>query len=109
MRQYEVALIIHPELDDAGLATLVEKVQGWITDAGGSVTKVDSWGKKRLAYDIRKQREGYYVLFQTDMSAGTPPELERNLRLNEQVLRFMIVRMEEVVGAAEAESAEQTA
>jgi small subunit ribosomal protein S6 len=112
MRQYEVAFIAHPELDEEGVTTLTEKVQGWITTSGGTVEKIDRWGKKRLAYEIRKQRDGHYVLIYATMNAGGPGELERNLRLNEQFLRFMITRIEEgaaPVAAAPAEPAEPAA
>ncbi|MBI3244233.1 MAG: 30S ribosomal protein S6 [Chloroflexi bacterium] len=94
MRNYEVAFIIHPEVDDEGVGALTEKVQGWITSGGGSIEKVERQGRKKLAYEIRKQREGHYVLLYTKMNAGTPLEVERNLRLTEQIMRFMIVRLD---------------
>lgn len=100
MRQYEVALIVHPEVDESGVTALSEKVQGWITSGGGTIEKVDSLGKRKLAYEIRKQREGHYLLMLTKMNASLPPELDRNLRLTEQIMRFMIVRNEG--GAASA-------
>jgi small subunit ribosomal protein S6 len=92
MRNYEVAFIAHPELDEASLNTLVEKAKGWVSAAGGQVTQVDLWGRRRLAYSIRKQREGQYVLMQTQMSAAATHDVERNLRLTEQVMRFQIIR-----------------
>lgn len=107
MRPYEVAFIAHPEVDEDGLIALSEKVQGWITATGGSVEKVERLGKKRLAYEIRKQRDGHYVLINTKMNASGPIEVERNLRLTEQVLRFMITRIEnEVVPVPVAPAAE---
>jgi len=95
MRNYEVAFIIHPEADDEGVNALTEKVKGWIAAGGGSVEKTELQGRKRMAYEIRKQREGTYVLMQARMGAATPIEVERNLRLTEQVLRFMITRADE--------------
>ena len=95
MRNYEVAFIVHPEVDDEGVNALTEKVKGWIASAGGSVDKTELQGRKRLAYEIRKQRDGFYVLLQVKMSASTPLEVERNLRLTEQVLRFMVVRADD--------------
>jgi small subunit ribosomal protein S6 len=92
MRNYEVAFIAHPELDDASLNSLVEKAKGWISAAGGQVGQVDLWGRRRLAYPIRKQKEGQYILMQMQMTAAGTNEVERNLRLTEQVLRFQIVR-----------------
>ncbi len=100
MRQYEVAFIVHPEVEEDGVTALIEKVQGWITTPGGAVDKVDRLGKKRLAYEIRKQRDGNYVLIYAKMNAGGPIEVERNLRLTEQVLRFMVTRMDDDSAAA---------
>lgn len=102
MRNYEVAFIVHPEMDDDGVTALTEKVKGWITSGGGAVEKTELQGRKRLAYEIRKQREGTYVLLQARMGASTPIEVERNLRLTEQILRFMIIRADEVPAPASA-------
>lgn len=90
MRNYEVILIINPEIDETAVNGLVDKVKGWITDAGGSVTKVDVWGKRRMAYHIRKQREGQYVYIQADFAPSFSNELERNLRFVEPIMRFLI-------------------
>jgi small subunit ribosomal protein S6 len=95
MRNYEVAFIAHPELDEASLTALVEKAKGWVGAAGGQVTQVDLWGRRRLAYAIRKQKEGQYVLMQAQMSAAASHDVERNLRLTEQVMRFQIVRTDD--------------
>jgi small subunit ribosomal protein S6 len=110
MRPYEVAFIVHPEVDEDGVIALADKVQSWITATGGVVEKVERLGKKRLAYEIRKQRDGHYVLVNAQLAAAGPGEVERNLRLSEQVMRFMITRIEDVPPAAEpAESAEPAA
>ncbi len=92
MRNYEVAFIAHPELDEASFAALVEKAQGWVTASGGQVVKPDIWGRRRMAYPIRKQTEGQYVLLEAKLEAAATREIERNLRLTEQVLRFQIIR-----------------
>jgi small subunit ribosomal protein S6 len=92
MRNYEVAFIAHPEPDEASLNALVEKAKGWVSAAGGQVMQVDLWGRRRLAYSIRKQREGQYVLMQTQMAAVATHDVERSLRLTEQVMRFQIIR-----------------
>ena len=94
MRDYELVFIVHPDLDENAFRELVEKVRGWITDAGGEVTKVDFWGKRKLAYTIRKQKEGQYVLFKTQMAPEFSAQLERNLRFQEPVLRFLITSVE---------------
>ena len=62
MRKYELVCIVQPELDETAFKGVVDRVTGWVTEAGGSVDKVDVWGRRRLAYQIRKQREGQYVL-----------------------------------------------
>ncbi len=95
MRSYEIALIAHPELDDASLNTLLDKAKGWVTTAGGEVTQLDLWGRRRLAYPIRKQREGQYILMQAQLTPAAVRELERNMRLNEQVMRFLVIRTDE--------------
>ncbi|MEW6502459.1 MAG: 30S ribosomal protein S6 [Chloroflexota bacterium] len=91
MRSYELVFILQPELDDTAVDGLVEKVKGWITEAGGTVSKIDHWGKRRLAYPINKRREGQYILFDMNMPPAFSNELERNLRFQEQVMRFLIV------------------
>ena len=91
MRNYEVIFIVHPDLDENALKGVVDRVQGWITDAGGSIDKVDLWGKRRMAYSIRKQREGQYVWMEAQMAPTFTAELERNLRFLEPVMRFLII------------------
>jgi small subunit ribosomal protein S6 len=90
MRNYELVFIAHPELDEQALTALVEKVKGWITTGGGVIEKADVWGKRRMAYQIRKQRDGQYVDVLTSMAPTFVQELERNLRLTESVLRFLV-------------------
>jgi small subunit ribosomal protein S6 len=95
MRNYEIMFIAHPDLDDASLNTLLEKAKGWVTSTGGQVAQVDLWGRRRLAYPIRKQSEGQYILMQTQMPPAGTAEVERNMRLTEQVMRFQVVRTDE--------------
>jgi small subunit ribosomal protein S6 len=109
MPQYEIAFIVHPEVDENGVTELTEKVQGWVTAGGGTIEKVERQGKKRMAYAIRKQREGHYVLLQTVMTARVPLEIERNLRLTEQVIRFMITKVDAAVVAAPVAATTETA
>jgi len=94
MRNYEVFLIIQADYDETALNGVVEKVKGWVTESGGAVSKIDIWGKRRMAYMIRKQREGQYVLIHTEMAPTFVTELERNLRFQEPVIRFMITNVE---------------
>lgn len=95
MRSYEIMFIAHPDLDDASLNALLERAKGWVTSGGGLVTQVDLWGRRRLAYPIHKQTEGQYILMQTQMAPTATSEVERNMRLNEQVMRFQVVRTDE--------------
>lgn len=91
MKNYEVVVIAHPDLDEASFKALVEKVTGWITESGGTVDKTENWGKQRMAYLIKKQREGQYFMLHAQMDPAFTSTLERNLRLAETVLRFMLV------------------
>ena len=90
MRDYELVLIVHPELDETALTETVERVTGWITESGGAIEKVDLWGKRRMAYLIRKQREGQYVLVKAQMDPAFGATLERNLRFHEPIMRFLL-------------------
>lgn len=91
MRAYELVVIIHPDLDETALGEVVERIKGWVTVDGGNIDKVDLWGRRRLAYPIRKQNEGQYVLLQTTMAEKNLALLERNLRFLEPVMRFMLI------------------
>jgi small subunit ribosomal protein S6 len=95
MRAYELTFIIRPELDDEGVSAVTEKVSGTLSGLGAQVGEVKRWGRRRLAYPIRKQVEGHYVLMNVDLETPALPELERSLRLNEDVLRYLLVRTEE--------------
>ncbi len=91
MRQYELVCIFQPDLDETGLAAALEKVQGWITEAGGSIDKTDVWGRRQLAYPIQKQTEGQYVLMETTMPPTLVSELESKMRIDQNIMRSMIV------------------
>ncbi len=91
MRNYELVFIVHPDLEESVFNDVVDRVKGWITDGDGKISNVDIWGKRKLAYPIRKQREGQYVLMQAQMNPSYCAELERNLRLTEPILRHLII------------------
>ena len=95
MRNYEVAFIAQADLEESAFTALVDKAKGWVAASGGQVTQVDLWGRRRLAYPIRKQNEGQYILMQTQMTPAATYEVERSLRLTEQVLRFQVIRTDE--------------
>ncbi|RJP46983.1 MAG: 30S ribosomal protein S6 [Anaerolineaceae bacterium] len=90
MRKYELVCILQPDLDETAFNGAVDKVKGWISEAGGTVDKVDVWGKRRLATPIRKQRDGQYVLLNITMPNKATAELERSLRFLEPVMRHML-------------------
>lgn len=90
MRNYEVAFIVHPDLDETAFQEVIQRVEGWINDGGGKITNVDLWGIRKLAYEIRDQTEGQYIIMETQMDPLFCVELERNLRLQEPIMRFMI-------------------
>ena len=90
MRNYELVCLIQPDLDETAVTGIVDRVKGWVTEAGGSVDKIDMWGKRRLAYSIRKQRESNYVLFNVTMPPTTTAGLEQNLRYTETIMRHML-------------------
>jgi small subunit ribosomal protein S6 len=94
MRNYELVLILQPDLDEASFNAAIDKVKGWITEADGSIEKADIWGKRRLAYPIRKQTEGQYALLTVKMEPTFTAKLEGNLRLLEPVMRFLIKLVE---------------
>ena len=90
---YELALVLNGKLEDDARAEALEKVQNYITRFGGSIVNVDDWGKKRFAYDINKQKEGFYyfIKFQSEDN-NCPNELEANVRIMESVVRYLVVK-----------------
>jgi small subunit ribosomal protein S6 len=88
-----VLVIVDARLADEEVATLLTQLSDQLTALGGAVTKVDNWGKRRLAYETRKQREGTYAVFEVSAEPSTVKEFERQLRLNESVLRFLSTRV----------------
>jgi small subunit ribosomal protein S6 len=90
MRKYELVCLIQPDLDEAAFNGVLDRVKGWITESGGSVDKVDIWGKRRLAYEIRKQREGNYVLINLSLQPTAMAALEQNLRYTETLMRHLL-------------------
>jgi small subunit ribosomal protein S6 len=91
MRSYELMLVVRPE-DETVNQALVEKVQSLITDNGGTVDKLDPWGKRRLAYEIDRNKEGYYTVVNFQGEPKVAHELDRVLKITDSVVRFIIVR-----------------
>ena len=94
MNKYELAVVLSAKLEDEERAAALEKVQGYITRFGGTVTGVDDWGKKRLAYEIQKMREAYYYFVHFESDATVPGEVEKRIRIMDNVLRYLCVKQE---------------
>jgi small subunit ribosomal protein S6 len=94
MREYELIFIVHPDLEEAATTEVVDRVKNWITEAGGTIDKETPWGKRKLAYLIRKQNEGQYFFLLVKMDPTFIAEMERNLRFLEPVMRFLITAVE---------------
>ena len=94
MNKYELMFIIDPVLEDDKKEQVIETVKGIIA-ASGEVTKTDIWGLRKLAYPIQKKLEGYYVVMEFDASADLPKELDRRLRISDNVIRHIIVSRNE--------------
>ena len=95
MNKYELAVVVNAKIEDDARTATIEKVKELIARFGGNVTDVDEWGKKRLAYEIQKMREGFYYFIQFDANADVPAQLEENVRIMDNVLRFLCVRADE--------------
>jgi len=91
---YETAVIINAALDDEQIEVEVTKIAGIITDGGGVISETEKWGRKRLAYTINKNRLGYYAIYRYEAPVGLIAELERLLKIDESVVRFLTIRLE---------------
>lgn len=94
-RSYELTFIVRIDPNEQVIKEAVDQVKDWVeADDKGKVTKIDRWGRRRLAYAIDKQREGFYVLFEADIETDHLGELERDLKLSSQILRYLVVKEE---------------
>ena len=94
MNKYELALVVSTKIDDDARAAAVDKAKSIIEKAGGTVTNVEEWGKKRLAYDIQKMKEGFYYFIQFESASDVPANLEASVRIMENVIRYLCVKQE---------------
>ena len=94
MSKYELAVVVSAKLEDDARAEVIEKVKALVTRFGGNITDVDEWGKKRLAYEIQKMKEGFYYFIQFEADATAPAEIERHVRIMENVIRYLCVKQE---------------
>lgn len=94
MNKYELTVVVNAKIEDDVRVATVEKVKEYVARYGGTVTNVDEWGKKRLAYEIQKMKEGFYYFIQFEANATAPAEIERHVRIMENVIRYLCVRQE---------------
>ncbi len=92
MRDYETMFIVRPDLEEEAIEATIAKFQALVTGGGGTVGKVDRWGKRRLAYEIAGHTEGLYVVMEFSAEAAVARELERVFRITDEVIRHLIVR-----------------
>ncbi len=94
MNKYELAVVVNAKIEDDVRTATIEKVKEYVVRYGGTITNVDEWGKKRLAYEIQKMREGFYYFIQFEADATAPAEIERHVRIMENVIRYLCVRQD---------------
>ena len=94
MNKYELTVVVNAKIEDDVRVATVEKVKEYVARYGGTVTNVDEWGKERLAYEIQKMKEGFYYFIQFEADATAPAEIERHVRIMENVIRYLCVRQE---------------
>ena len=94
MNKYELTVVVNAKIEDDVRVATVEKVNVYVARYGGTVTNVDEWGKKRLAYEIQQMKEGFYYFIQFEADATAPAEIERHVRIMENVIRYLCVRQE---------------
>lgn len=92
MNKYELALVLRPGLEEEAKVAESQKVQDLITRFGGTIEKIDDWGKRRLAYEIKKVNEGFFSFISFEAEGGAPAEIESRIRIMENVLRYLIIR-----------------
>ena len=95
MNKYELALVVSAKIEDDARAAVVAKAQEYVTRAGGAVSEVEEWGKKKLAYEIQKQSEGFYYFIQFEAESNVPASVEQDVRIMDNVLRYLVVRKDE--------------
>ena len=95
MNKYELALVVSTKLEDEARDAVVEKAKGYITRYDSTITEVEEWGKKRLAYEIQKMHEGFYYFIHFEAPSTAPAEIERNVRIMDNVLRYLVVKNED--------------
>ncbi len=94
MNKYELAVVVSAKMEDEERSAIVDKCKALIERFGGNITEVDDWGKKRLAYEIQKMKEGYYYFIRFDAESTVPIEIESRVRIMDNVIRYLVVRQD---------------
>ena len=94
MNKYELALVVSAKVEDEVRDAVVEKAKGYITRYNGTITEVEEWGKKKLAYEIQKMKEGFYYFIHFEAESTVPAEVEQRIRIMDNVLRYLCVKQE---------------
>ncbi len=102
MRDYELMVVLDPNLDDTAIEALNTRIQNMVTQRGGTIETVDSWGRRRLAYPIGRHRDGVYIVSRFSMPPNGAAEVERALKLTESVIRHLLVRADGLPASASA-------
>ena len=95
MNKHELAVVVSAKIEDEERAAVVDKCKALIERFGGTITNVDDWGKKRLAYEIQKMKEGFYYFIQFEAESSAPAEIESRIRIMDNVMRYLVVKREE--------------
>ncbi len=108
-RDYELGFILNPEVSEEQNSSILERIQQIVNNHDGQVVRINQWGRRRLAYPIEHQRDGFYVFFDMILTPETVSELDRNLKVTEEVLRHIIIRRDPKVAQKEREEREARA
>ena len=95
MSKYELTFVVNAKIEDDERAAVVDKCKALLERFGGTITNVDEWGKRRLAYEIQKMKEGFYYIVQFDAPTTAPAEIESRIRIMDNVMRYLVVKREE--------------
>ena len=95
MNKYELAVVVSAKIEDDERAAVVDKCKALIERFGGTITNVDEWGKKRLAYEVQKMKEAFYYFIQFDADSTVPAEIESRIRIMDNVVRYLVVKQDE--------------
>ena len=95
MNKYELAVVVSAKVEDDERAATIDKVKAYVERFGGQITNIDEWGKRRLAYEVQHMKEAFYYFIQFDAEPAAPAEIEDNIRIMENIVRFLCVRQDE--------------